>query len=97
MNNLKTIQIIKNNDEWLEWNNFTTACKLLKSSSLKIYIWLCSFQNWEEIIYSPKKIFEEINISISSAHRAFLDLEEKKFLIKNPKKDNYFFFYSMPK
>ena len=91
MENNYSIVIRKNRLKWLEWSEFTKACKNLTSSALKVYIFLCAEEDDSEVIYSPKKLQEDLGISTSSSHRAFSELREKGYLKEKGK--NYYFFF----
>lgn len=57
------------------------ACRSLTGSGFKLYIYLNTFVN-EEDLFSPRACQQDTGLSISSIHRAFKELIDKNYLIK---------------
>ena len=84
-----------NNDEW------SYACKELKDSTFKLYIYLASNRNGYQIALSPAAANNATGISKKSYYRAVDELLEKGYLVKfdsdNKVGNEGYYFYTMPK
>ena len=77
-------------------DNLLEACRNLKPSTFKLWVWLASNQNNYSLEYSPSYIQKVLHMSIPTAKGAFNELKEKLYLIQDDNKDYLFHFYEEP-
>lgn len=81
-NNQFTIKINKEY-KWLQYEDTVEACRILNGAALKLYIYLCSRANNEELLFSPKAFCKEMNLSPNSEKNAFAELLKNGYLINS--------------
>lgn len=80
-NNQFTINIKKSYD-WLEYEDTMKACRALNGAAFKVYVYLSSFCEGEEISFSPQAIGEELGIGTSTVRNAFNELVRENYILK---------------
>lgn len=66
------------------------ACADLNGAALKLYIYLCGKDNYEEYLYSPSFFCMQCGVSKTSEKNAFYELMTKGYITKN-ENDVYIF------
>ena len=79
-------------DEPFEFFNTLEASRSLTGAAFKVYVYLTMMGTQYDFKYSPKKLVEELGVSLSSVHNAFTELVAKKFL--KERYENHYIFNS---
>ena len=71
---------VKKEYAWLEYRDTMKACRALNGAAFKVYVYLSSFENGEEISFSPQAVGRELGIGLSTARNAFNELAREGYL-----------------
>lgn len=69
------------------------ACRILKPSGLKLYLYLMSKENFTEFPLSAKDVVKSLDLDIKTYHRAVNELINEEYL---KEKDGYWYFLPRP-
>lgn len=74
---------IQKSYDWLEWQDFSSAIKVLNGVAFKMYVYFCSFQPDAFITYTPGEFVRLSNSSRSAERTAFAELITQGYLRQN--------------
>ena len=79
-NNQMTVKINKGYS-WLDYEDVRTACQKLNGAALKLYIYFCSYEDGDEVFFSPQQVGREVGLGVSSVRNAFNELARENFIM----------------
>jgi len=80
----------------ITWDSVMNASKKLSGSAFKLWFYLLKWSGTERLFFSPVAADNEFGISNTSARRAFTEMEEHGFIIKEEGKVNSYIFIPNP-
>lgn len=72
--------LIEKKHDWLNYEDLSQACRILNGNALKLYVYFNSYITGEIIDFSPRKVSNELNISLNGARNAFSELIHQNYL-----------------
>ena len=80
----------------ITWESVMNASKKLSGSAFKLWFYLLKWSGTEKLFFSPVAADSEFGISNTSARRAFTEMEQAGYIIKEDDKVNSYIFIPNP-
>lgn len=80
----------------ITWDSIMNASQKLSGSAFKLWFYLLKWSGTERLFFSPVAAESEFGISNTSARRAFTEMEQAGFILKEEDKVNCYIFVPNP-